>query len=70
VRLALQTAQMQDVKVWAHAITPEGHSEPLTLRMPLMSADRAQSFDVKEVQGKVVVPVHGVPMEIRLETGR
>ena len=38
--------------------------------MHLVPAGRAQTFDVKEVQGEVIVPVHGVPMEIRLETGQ
>lgn len=62
----LPPAPVQELKVWAHAVTATGDSEPLAVQAHLTAAGETQTFDLRERQGAVIVRVDGGPVEVCL----
>jgi hypothetical protein len=53
----LLTPQAQELKVWAHRITPEGDSESLPALLEVHCGDSKQQFDLRLSGEQVVLPL-------------
>ncbi len=51
--------QAQELKVWAHKITPEGDSEGLPALLEVRCGDETKRFDLKLAGGQVLLPLTG-----------
>jgi amino acid permease len=58
-RFQLPVTQAQELKVWAHKITPERDSEGLPARLEVECGREKQEFDLKLTGGQVVLPLAG-----------
>ena len=55
----------RELKVWAHRVTPDGHSESLPAHVRVTSGDAAASwFDLKQHDGQVVLPLNQKPCQV------
>jgi amino acid permease len=59
VNFHLPATQAQELKVWAHRITPEGGSEGLPARLEVHCDGEKREFDLKLSGGQVVLPLTG-----------
>jgi amino acid permease len=58
--------QAQDLKVWAHKVTPEGDSEGLPALLDVLCGDETTRFDLKLSGGQVVLPLTSRPCRLEL----
>lgn len=59
VTFHLPPTQARELKVWAHAVTPDGASESLPVIAEIRCGDETKRFDLKLSGGQVVVPITG-----------
>jgi hypothetical protein len=59
VKFHLPTTQAQELKMWAHTITPEGDSEGLPALLGVHCSGEKKEFDLKLSGGQVVLPFTG-----------
>lgn len=55
----IPTEQAQELKVWAHKITPEGDSEGLPALLEVQCGDETTQFDLKLTDGQALMPLTG-----------
>jgi amino acid permease len=55
--IELPPAPVQELKVWAHRLTPEGESERLPATVVLRDQASTQEFDLKASAGQLIVPI-------------
>jgi hypothetical protein len=61
----LPAGRARELKVWAHAISPEGLSERLPVRVTLDDGDGVRDLDLDRSGGQIVLPM--TPRPVRLE---
>ena len=61
-----ETARPDDVKVWAHRVTPEGESESLPARAMVRGGDRGDTTDLSLSRGETVVPFADAVLEVHI----
>ena len=61
----LPAGRARELKVWAHAISPEGLSERLPVRVTVDDGDETRDLDLDRSGGQIVVPM--TPRPVRLE---
>jgi len=59
IHFHLPATQAQEVKTWAHRVTPEGDSEGLPARLKVCRDGDAAEFDLGLSGGQVVLPLAG-----------
>ncbi|UCC64137.1 MAG: hypothetical protein JSV36_03505 [Anaerolineae bacterium] len=59
IHFHLPATQAQEVKMWAHRVTPEGDSEGLSARLKACCDGEAAEFDLGLSGGQVVLPLTG-----------
>jgi hypothetical protein len=62
----LPATQAQELKVWAHQITPEGSSEGLPARLEVHCGGEKKEFDLKLFGGQVVLPFNGETCRLKI----
>jgi len=62
----LPASQAQELKVWAHTISPEGLSQGLPMLLEVQGGDVTKQFDLRLSDGQVVVPLDGEGCRIKL----
>ena len=55
-----------ELKVWIHAITPDGDSEPVTAVVRLRADDAAEAVEHRPDDGVLLVPMDGTPMSVAI----
>ena len=53
----LAPTRAQELKVWAHRITPDGDSEALPVRLDVECGAETKRFDLRLSGGQVVLPI-------------
>ncbi|MBL7182938.1 MAG: hypothetical protein ISS50_00645 [Anaerolineae bacterium] len=53
----LPASQAQELKVWAHRVTPEGDSESLPALAEVRCGSETTRFDLKLSGGQIVLPL-------------
>jgi hypothetical protein len=62
----LPPAQAQELKVWAHKVTPEGDSEGLPALLKVHCADVSTQFDLALSGGQALVPLTGEACRVEI----
>jgi len=62
----LLTPQAQELKVWAHRITPEGDSESLPALLEVHCGEKEQQFDLGVSGEQVVLPLSDEACQVRI----
>lgn len=61
----LEPAPVQELKIWAHAITPEGDSEPLPLTVKIDG--RGEPIQFRAGQESAIISIAAKPVQVHLE---
>ena len=57
---------MRDVKIWTHALTPDGDDQALAATGELRSGDIVTQYDLGTLGGQVVLPLAGAGFEVQV----
>jgi len=65
----LPPSNADELKVWAHKITPEERSQPLAAHLTVRSGEEVKEFNLKDPAGQILLPLDARPyqLEIKLE---
>ncbi|MGB0388581.1 MAG: hypothetical protein ACPGWR_27490 [Ardenticatenaceae bacterium] len=62
----LPPTSAQELKVWAHQITPEGDSQGLPAQLKLSFGNQTQEFDLSRSNGQLILPLPSTPVHLNL----
>ena len=68
IRVELPSAGATQLKVWAHAISPEGLSETLPVLATIRDGDATRELDIGRSGGQMVVPITSDPVRLELSS--
>ena len=71
IKIFLAASPAREIKIWTHAVNPEGNSESLNMQATVVVADTTRVLDMPAQHGMVILPLNeNVPVEISLEPKR
>lgn len=62
----LPATAVRELKVWAHALLPDGGSEALPLGLEVRSGGRVHQVDLQRLAGQTLMPVDGAACRVRI----
>jgi hypothetical protein len=66
VTFQLPVTDAQEIKIWAHRITPEGNSESLAGLLQIQLGSEKKEFDLKLSAGQVILPLDGMACQVMI----
>ena len=66
VTFDLPATPARELKVWAHQINPEGHSEPLPARLEVRLGAETRQWDMSQSGGEALLPLNGAGCRVQV----
>jgi len=66
----LPATAARELKVWAHAISPDGSSEMLPVCLDVQAGAQAHRIDLRSCGGQAIVPLTGTPGAVQVTLSR